>query len=43
MVDDDALEAVGRDIAEGVHDRTDVPRVVLARMIDADPLVAVVE
>lgn len=43
MVDDADLETVGREIAAGVLDRTDVPRVVLARMIDDDPLVAVVE
>lgn len=43
MVDDDALESVGREIAEAVLDRSAVPRVVLARMVDDDPLVAVVE
>ena len=43
MVDDDALAGVGRDIAERVLVRTDVPRVVLARMIDEEPLVAVLE
>ncbi|WP_248897880.1 selenium cofactor biosynthesis protein YqeC [Haloplanus halobius] len=32
MVDDDGLAATGRDIAAAVHDRADVPRVVLARM-----------
>ncbi|MFB6122975.1 MAG: selenium cofactor biosynthesis protein YqeC [Haloferacaceae archaeon] len=32
MVDDAELEAVGRDVAAEVLDRTDVPRVVLARM-----------
>lgn len=42
MVDDDSLEAIGREIAEGVLARADVPRVVLARMIDDDPLVAIV-
>jgi probable selenium-dependent hydroxylase accessory protein YqeC len=34
MVDDDELAATGRAIAEAVHDRADVPRVVLARMLD---------
>ena len=43
MVDDESLAAVSREVAEGVLDRTDVPRVVLARMIDDDPLVDVVE
>ena len=43
MVDDESLEGVAREVAEGVLDRTDVPRVVLARMIDDDPLVDVVE
>ncbi|PSP85046.1 putative selenium-dependent hydroxylase accessory protein YqeC [Halobacteriales archaeon QS_1_68_17] len=48
MVDDAKLEATGREIARAVLDRTadgpvDVPRVVLARMIDDDPLVAVVD
>jgi probable selenium-dependent hydroxylase accessory protein YqeC len=42
-VDDRELESVARDIAATVLDRADVPRVVLARMIDDDPLVAVVE
>ena len=42
MVDDERLAAVGREIAAGVLDRTDVPRVVLARMIDEEPLVDVV-
>ena len=43
MVDDGSLAAVGREIAELVLARTDVPRVVLARMVDEEPLVAVVE
>jgi probable selenium-dependent hydroxylase accessory protein YqeC len=43
MVDDEELEAVGREIAEGIHDRVNVPRVVLAQMNTDDPLVAVVE
>ena len=41
-VDDDADEAVARSIARVVHDRADVPRVVLARMI-AGEVVDVVE
>jgi len=36
MVDDDELAATGRAIAAAVHDRADVPRVVLARMLDAE-------
>ena len=36
MVDDDELAATGRAIAEAIHDRADVSRVVLARMLDAD-------
>jgi len=43
MVDDDGLETVGREIADAVLARAEVPRVVLARMIDEEPLVAVVE
>lgn len=43
MVDDEKLEAVGREIAEGIHERANVPRVVLARMNTDDPLVDVVE
>ncbi|MFC7204495.1 selenium cofactor biosynthesis protein YqeC [Haloferax namakaokahaiae] len=43
MVDDDELEAVGREIAAGVLERTDVPRVVLARMNTEGPVVAVIE
>lgn len=42
MVDDADLEAAGRTIAAGVHERADVPRVVLARMNTDDPLVDVV-
>jgi probable selenium-dependent hydroxylase accessory protein YqeC len=42
MVDDAALEASARAVAEAVHDRADVPRVVLAEMRADDPLVAVV-
>jgi probable selenium-dependent hydroxylase accessory protein YqeC len=36
MVDDDGLAETGRRIAEAIHDRADVPRVVLARMMDAE-------
>jgi hypothetical protein len=36
MVDDDELAATGRAIAAAVHDRADVSRVVLARMLDAE-------
>jgi probable selenium-dependent hydroxylase accessory protein YqeC len=43
MVDDERLEARAREIAAGIHERADVPRVVLAEMRAADPLVAVVE
>lgn len=44
MVDNTTLEAVGREIAREILDRADIPRVVLARMVDDnDPLVAVVE
>jgi probable selenium-dependent hydroxylase accessory protein YqeC len=35
MVDTDELVETGRAIAAAVHDRADVPRVVLARMLDA--------
>ncbi|MDS0223202.1 selenium cofactor biosynthesis protein YqeC [Haloarcula sp. S1AR25-5A] len=42
MVDDAALEASARAVAEAIHDRADVPRVVLAEMRADDPLVAVV-
>jgi len=35
MVDDDDLAATGRAIADAIHERADVPRVVLARMLDA--------
>jgi len=35
-VDDDADEAVAREIARVVHERADVDRVVLARMIDGE-------
>jgi probable selenium-dependent hydroxylase accessory protein YqeC len=43
MVDNSDLEAVGREIADGMLSRADVPRVVLAQMTAADPVVGVVE
>lgn len=43
MVDDDELESVGREIAAAIHERANVPRVVLAQMTADEPLVAVVE
>ncbi|AUG47686.1 dehydrogenase [Haloarcula taiwanensis] len=42
MVDDERLETNARAVAEAIHDRADVPRVVLAEMRADDPLVAVV-
>ena len=42
MVDNEELETSGRDIAEAIHDRADVPHVVLAEMRADDPLVAVI-
>ena len=42
MVDDDELEAKARDVAAEIHDRIDVPRVVLAEMRADDPVVDVV-
>ena len=42
MVDDDRLAATAREVARAVHDRADVPRVVLAEMRSADPVVDVV-
>jgi probable selenium-dependent hydroxylase accessory protein YqeC len=42
-IDDERDERVGRDIAEEVLARANVPRVVLARMNNENPLVAVVE
>jgi len=42
MVDDNELEATAREIAAEIHDRTDVPRVVLAEMRAENPLVAAV-
>lgn len=43
MVDDAALEATAHEVARAVLDRADVPRVVLARLIADEPVVAVVE
>jgi probable selenium-dependent hydroxylase accessory protein YqeC len=42
MVDDAALETTAREIATEIHERADVPRVVLAEMRAEDPLVDVV-
>lgn len=42
MVDDAALADVGRDIADAIHRRADVPHVVLAAMREPDPLVEIV-
>ncbi|WP_144905721.1 selenium cofactor biosynthesis protein YqeC [Halobellus captivus] len=42
MVDDGDLEETAREIAAEIHDRADVPRVVLAEMRAEDPLVDVV-
>jgi len=42
MVDDATLEARAREVAAAIHERADVPRVVLAEMRAEDPLVAVV-
>jgi len=42
MVDDDELAETGRAIADAIHARADVSRVVLARMLDAE-LVDVIE
>lgn len=43
MVDDAALEATAREVAEAILDRADVPRVVLARMIAEEPVVDLIE
>lgn len=43
MVDDADLEATAREVAGAVLDRADVPRVVLARLLADEPVVAVVE
>ena len=42
MVDDDRLAATARAVASAIHDRADVPRVVLAEMRADDPVVGVV-
>jgi probable selenium-dependent hydroxylase accessory protein YqeC len=42
MVDDDELETKARAVAAEIHDRIDVPRVVLAEMRADDPVVDVV-
>lgn len=42
MADDAALAAVGREIAARIHRRAAVPRVVIARMTDDDPVVDIV-
>lgn len=42
MIDDEDDRRAGREIASAVHRRTEVPHVVLARMLDADPVVEVV-
>lgn len=42
-VDDGTLEGTAREIADGILDRADVPRVVLAEMRADDPVVAIVE
>jgi hypothetical protein len=39
----DELAATAREVADAIHDRTDVPRVVLAEMRADEPLVDVVE
>ena len=42
-VDDESYEATAREIAGVVHERADVPRVVLTRLVADDPVVDVVE
>ena len=42
MVDDADLEATAREVASEIHERADVPRVVLAEMRADDPIVDVV-
>ncbi|ELY53415.1 selenium cofactor biosynthesis protein YqeC [Natronolimnohabitans innermongolicus] len=42
MVDTPALEETAREVAAEIHDRRAVPRVVLTRLIDDDPVVDVV-
>lgn len=43
MVDDENLEGTGREIADRVLARANVPRVVLAQMTAPEPLVGVVD
>jgi len=43
MVDDDDLLAVGEEVAAAIHERVDVPRVVLGRMNAPEPVVAVLD
>ena len=43
MVDDESYESTAREIAARVHERADVPRVVLTRMVAEHPVVGVVE
>lgn len=43
MVDDGELAAVAREIAHELLSRSNVPRVVLTRLIDDDPVVGIVE
>lgn len=42
MVDNPPLEATAKDIAAGILDRSAVPRVVLTKLIDDDPVVDVI-
>lgn len=42
-VDDEELAGVGREIARGILDRADVPRVVLTQLIADEPVVDVIE
>ncbi|WP_336325898.1 selenium cofactor biosynthesis protein YqeC [Halovenus sp. HT40] len=42
-VDDEELAGVGRDIARGILDRADVPRVVLTSLVADNPVVDVIE
>lgn len=43
MVDDARLEATARSVAAELHQLTEVPRVVLTRLIDEHPVIGVVE
>lgn len=43
MVDDACLETTARSIAKELHQRVEIPRVVLTCLIEEDPVVAVVE